>query len=139
MPAYLLDTNHASPLVTLQHPLRKRVLQHLDAGDSFAICVPVLTETLFGISILPRAAANRSEWSLLQPRFPCYVPDELDAALAADLQIALRRRGLQLATVDALIAVLALRYDLILLTTDGDYHAVPGLRWENWRQASIND
>jgi tRNA(fMet)-specific endonuclease VapC len=132
MAAYLLDTNHASPLVTLQHPLRQRVLQQLNAGDSFAICVPVLTETLFGISILPRAVQNRAEWSQIQPFFPCYIPDETDATLAADLQIALRRQGKQLATVDALIAVITLRYDLVLLTTDGDFRAVPGLQHENW-------
>jgi tRNA(fMet)-specific endonuclease VapC len=136
MTAYLLDTNHASPLVTLGHPLRQRVLQQLDAGDSFAICVPMLTETLFGIGILPRAAQNRAEWAQLQPALPCYIPDETDAMLAADLQIALRRQGRQLATVDALIAVIALRYDLTLLTTDGDFRAVPNLRYENWLQAS---
>lgn len=134
MTTYLLDTNHASPLVTPLHPLRLRVLQQLDAGDHFAICVPVLTETLFGIGILPRAAQNRAEWAQLQPRLPCYIPDETDAELAADLQIALRRQGKQLATVDALIAVITLRYDLILLTTDGDFRAVPNLQHENWLQ-----
>ncbi|MDP9312439.1 MAG: type II toxin-antitoxin system VapC family toxin [Chloroflexota bacterium] len=134
MPTYLLDTNHASPLVTPQHPLRQRVLQRLDAGDSFTICVPVLTETLFGIGILPRAAQNRAEWAQLQPRLPCYIPDETDAAFAAELQIALRRQGRQLATIDALIAVITLRYDLILLTTDGDFRAVPRLQHENWLQ-----
>ncbi len=132
MPTYLLDTNHASPLVTPGHPLRQRVLQQLDAGDQFAICVPVLTETLFGIGILPRAAQNRAEWAQLQPRLACYIPDETDAALAAELQIALPQRGKQLATVDALIAVLALRYELVLLTTDGDFLAVPNLHHENW-------
>ncbi|RIK38099.1 MAG: hypothetical protein DCC55_22160 [Chloroflexi bacterium] len=35
-------------------------------------------------------------------------------------------------TVDALIAALALRYELTLLTTDKDFWAVPGLRMENW-------
>ena len=59
MANYLLDTNHASPLVTLSHPLRERILEKLDAGDDFAICVPVITETLFGIGILPRAKQNR--------------------------------------------------------------------------------
>lgn len=29
MENYLLDTNHASPLVTLGHPLRQRVLMRL--------------------------------------------------------------------------------------------------------------
>jgi len=37
-----------------------------------------------------------------------------------------------LATIDALIAITALRYDLTLLTTDGDFQAVPVLRLENW-------
>ena len=32
----------------------------------------------------------------------------------------------------SLIAVIALRYDLTLLTTDGDFQAIPGLRLENW-------
>ncbi len=71
MAAYLLDTNHASPLVTRGHPLRQRVRDRAAAGDTFAICVPVLTETLFGISLLPRALQNRTEWARLQPLLPC--------------------------------------------------------------------
>lgn len=132
MADYLLDTNHASPLVTLGHPLRERILRGLTQGHGFAICVPVLTETLFGISLLPRAASNRSEWHRLRAAVPCYVPDESDAESAADLQLALRRRGRQLETVDALIAVVALRNGLTLLTTDKDFEAVPGLPQENW-------
>lgn len=134
MSDYLLDTNHASPLVTLGHPLRLRVLRQLDAGDSFATCVPVVTETIFGISVVPRAVQNRTEWNRLQPLLPCYSPDEDDAIAAAELQISLRQRGWQLETVYALIATLAVRYNLILLTTDGDFRAVPNLRSENWLQ-----
>jgi predicted nucleic acid-binding protein len=58
MAAYLLDTNHISPLVTPAHPLRKRVLNSLQASNTFSIAVPALTELLFGISILPRARQN---------------------------------------------------------------------------------
>lgn len=132
MVAYLLDTNHASPLVTRGHPLPQRVRDQAAAGHTFAMCVPVLTETLFGISLLPRALQNRVEWARFQPLFPCYIPDEADGAAAATLQLALRRQGRQLATVDALIAAVALRYDLVLLTTDRDFLAVPSLRQENW-------
>lgn len=135
MADYLLDTNHASSLVTLSHPLRERVLRRLDAGDTFAVCVPVITETLFGISLLPRAHQNLAEWERLKPLLPCYVPDETDAELAAELQISLRRRGWQLATVDALIGAIALRYGLTLLTTDNDFQAVPKLRHEDWLSA----
>lgn len=129
---YLLDTNHSSPLVTLRHPLRERILRMLDGGDVVSICVPVITETLFGIGMLPRAVHNRAEWERLKPLLPCHVPDETDAELAAELQISLRRQGWQLETVDALIAAVALRYSLTLLTADKDFLAIPGLRHENW-------
>lgn len=132
MSAYLLDTNHLSPLVTPGHPLRQRVVQALQAGHSFAVCVPVLAEMLFGIGILPRAVANLAEWERLKPNFRFYAPDVLDAEKAAALQIALRRQGWQLETVDALVAITAERYRLILLTRDKDFTRVPGIRIEQW-------
>jgi tRNA(fMet)-specific endonuclease VapC len=137
MAAYLLDTNHASPLVTLHHPLRLRVISAMDAGDTYAINAVILAETLFGISVVPRATRNRAIWAQIQPALTCYISDAQDAAQATDLQLALRKQGRQLATIDALIAVTALRYDLILLTTDNDFVTVPGLRRENWLQATV--
>lgn len=101
-------------------------------GNRFAINVPILAETLFGIRILPRGSENLTTWAQLEPQLVCYVPDGTDAVQAVDIQLSLRRRGRQLATVDALIAVTALRYDLTLLTTDNDFAPVPGLRVENW-------
>lgn len=82
--------------------------------------------------MLPRAAQNLAEWERLKPLLPCYIPDETDAEFAAELQVSLRRRGWQLATVDALIAAVALRYDLTLLTADQDFQAIPRLQHENW-------
>lgn len=38
---YLLDTNHASPLVTLHHPLRRRIHTEIQSGHSFAVCAPI--------------------------------------------------------------------------------------------------
>lgn len=133
MAGYLLDTNHASPLVTPGHALILRMQHQQAQGDTFALCVPVLAEVLFGIGIAPRAAQNLKLWATWEQVLECLVPDAASAREAAELQILLRRQGRQLATVDALIAVTALRYDLILLTTDGDFRAVPGLRMENWR------
>ena len=87
MAEYLLDTNHLSSLVTLNHPLRYRILAALQAGHTFAITVPALVEMLFGMGLLPRAEQNRAEWQRLRPNFECYLPDESDVAQAADLQI----------------------------------------------------
>ena len=43
---------------------------------------------------------------------------------AADLRNRCRRAGVQIGTIDALIAQLCLRHDLTLLTTDHDFAAV---------------
>ena len=131
MTNYLLDSNHASPLVTLYLPLRKRILFEIHEGHTFAIAVPILTETIFGFSLLSRATENLAEWSRLRDTIPCFIPDEADAYLAAELQVSLRRRGRQLGTVDALIAATALHHDLHLLTTDKDFDAVPDLQRDN--------
>jgi predicted nucleic acid-binding protein len=132
MADYLLDTNHAAALVTLGHPLRQRVLLGLHAGDTFAITILVLAETLYGIGLLPRATQNLAEWARLRPSLGCYIPDEADAENTAALQRSLRRQGRQLETVDAFIAIVALRYDLVLLTSDNDFAPVPNLKQENW-------
>lgn len=132
MARYLLDSNHASPLVTLHHPLRKKVLAGWAAGDEFSLCVPVLAETLFGTSVLPRAVANRAEWQQLRQRLTCYQLEEKDAEYAVDLQLSLRAKGRQLEMADALIAAIAIRYDLILLTEDKDFRPITQLEQENW-------
>ena len=132
MAVYLLDTNHISPLVTPVHPLRKRVLNSLQAGNTFSIAVPALTELLFGISLLPRSRQNLEEWEHLKPSFNYYDIDRQHAEQAAKLQVALRRQGWQLETVDALIATVALQNNLILLTTDNDFSPISELQRENW-------
>ena len=112
--------------------MRQRVLLCLQAGDTFAVTVPVITETLYGIGLLPRRTQNLAERARLRPSLACYLLDEADAENAAALQRSLRRQGWQLETVDALIAVVVLRYKLVLLTSDKDFAPVPNLKQENW-------
>ena len=133
MTAYLLDTNHLSPFVTLEHPLRIRILEQLENGDSFSTCTPIVTELLFGIGTLPRAKITFAEWQRLRPFLFYYTIEERDAELVAELQISLRKRGRQLETADAMIAAIALRNELTILTTDNDFKSVPGLLTKNWR------
>ena len=132
MTAYLVDTNHLSVLVTEEHPLRQRVIGQLQSHDSFAIAAPILNEILFGFLMTPRAKKNLAAWGKLNDIFGFYEIDRRDAERAANLQADLRRRGWQLHTVDALIAAVALRYDLTLLTKDRDFSTVVGLNTENW-------
>ena len=132
MARYLLDTNHLSPLVTLDHELRTRFMSQLERGDQFTILVVALTEFLLGIQLVPRAKANMIEWERLKKSFGFYAITRKVAEEAADMQASMRRRGRQVATVDALIATIAIRYELTLLTTDRDFEFIPYLQLENW-------
>lgn len=129
---YLLDTNHLSPLVTLGHRLIKKVEQAGINGAEMAITVPVLAEFLFGIGMAPRFEQNYTQWLNIRSGFIFYNLDRQLTEQAAQLQVVLRKVGRQLFLADALIAVVALKYDLVLLTTDQDFQAVPYLVTENW-------
>jgi tRNA(fMet)-specific endonuclease VapC len=135
MTRYLLDTNHLSPLITPGHSLRERVQRQFASGDTFAIPSPVLSEFLFGIGGLPRVQQNRQEWQHIRSDFGFIDINAELAEEAANLRLILQKRGWQIKLFDALIAVVALRDNFILLTTDKDFHGIDGLRHENWRTA----
>ena len=77
----------------------------------------VLQELLQGFSG-PKARAQIIE------RFaalPLLQPDREDHVAAADLRNKCRRAGVQVGTIDALLAQLCIRHDLTLLSTDNDF------------------
>ena len=53
---------------------------------------------------------------------PMIVPDRDDHIAAAEVRNTCRRREVQVGTIDALLIRLCLRHDLLLLTTDRDFH-----------------
>jgi len=52
---------------------------------------------------------------------PLLQPDREDHVAAADLRSTCRRAGVQVGTIDALLAQLCIRHDLTLLSTDNDF------------------
>lgn len=54
---------------------------------------------------------------------PLLQPGREDHIAAAELRNACRRAGVQLGTIDALIAQLCIRHDLTLLSTDKDFRS----------------
>lgn len=77
----------------------------------------VLQELLQGFSG-PKASAQIIE------RFaalPLLQPDREDHVSAAELRNTCRRAGIQIGTIDALLAQLCIRHELTLLSTDNDF------------------
>ena len=65
---------------------------------------------------------------------PLLVPDRQDHLEAAELRNDCRRRGVEIGTIDALLAQLCSRYSLTLLTADHDFERIAGVRpLELWR------
>ena len=77
----------------------------------------VLQELLQGFSG-PKAAAQIVE---RLAALPLIQPDRDDHVAAAELRNKCRRSGVQVGTIDALIAQLCIRHDMVLLSTDNDF------------------
>ena len=91
--------------------------QALESGQQLATTGLVLQELLQGFNG-PRA---REQIIASFSALPLLAPDREDHIRAAELRNGCRRAGVQIGTIDALLAQLCLRYDLILLTTDKDF------------------
>lgn len=99
------------------HPAVDFLADALHRGTGVYLTGLVLQELLQGF------AGARAREAILE-RFaalPLLVPDRDDHVAAADLRSACRRRGVQVGTIDALLARLCLRHDLLMLTTDRDF------------------
>ena len=89
----------------------------LAGGDSIVTTGLILQELLQGF------AGPRDRKQIVE-RFaalPLLIPDRRDYIDAAELRNLCRRSGVQIGTIDALLAQLCIRHDLTLLTTDGDF------------------
>ncbi|HET9390984.1 MAG TPA: PIN domain-containing protein [Steroidobacteraceae bacterium] len=100
-----------------QAPEVRALVNSLEAGEPILSTGLVLQELLQGFSgpkarqqIIERFAA-----------FPLLNPDRQDHIAAAELRNRCRKRGVQVGTIDALIAQLCIRHDLLLLTADADF------------------
>jgi predicted nucleic acid-binding protein len=92
----------------------------LDTGETVVTTGLVLQELLQGFQG-PRAAERIIERFRL---LPFVHPGIEDHIAAAEFRNRCRRAGIQLGTIDALIARLCIRYELYLLTTDRDFRSV---------------
>jgi predicted nucleic acid-binding protein len=102
----------------VQHePAVDRLHQALDNGEAVFSTGLVLQELLQGFSGAKAREAIIERFGAL----PLLVPDREDHIAAAEIRNACRRAGVQIGTIDALLARLCSRHDLVMLTTDHDF------------------
>jgi len=87
---------------------------------------PVFTTGLVLQELLQGFRGPRARTAIVD-RFaalPFLRPERDDHIAAAELRNDCRKRGLQVGTIDALLAQLCIRFELMLLTTDADFLAI---------------
>jgi predicted nucleic acid-binding protein len=99
-----------------------RCLQRKDALFSTGIVVQELLQGFRG----PKQQGPKQQDRIVEyvGSLPLVVPELTDHINAASLQIACRRKGIQVGTIDALLAQLAISHDLELLTSDQDFFVI---------------
>lgn len=107
------------------------LIRAIEVGETIVTTGLVLQEILQGFSG-PKARAE------ILDRFsavPLLVPDRDDHIQAADLRNRCRRAGTQIGTIDALLAQLCVRHDLVMLSTDNDFkHVARQCPLKLWRE-----
>lgn len=96
------------------------LIEALEGGAQVFTTGLVLQELLQGFS----GPRNRQAIIERFAALPFLVPDRRDHIEAADLRNQCRTRGLQVATIDALLAQLCIRHDLAMLAADSDFAAI---------------
>jgi predicted nucleic acid-binding protein len=89
----------------------------IEAGETILTTGLVLQELLQGFSGPKARARILDRFSAL----PLLAPDREDHIGAADLRNICRRAGVQIGTIDALLARLCVRHGLTMLSTDADF------------------
>jgi predicted nucleic acid-binding protein len=96
------------------------LVRAIRSGETIVTTGLVLQELLHGFSG-PKARDQ------ILDRFssvPLLVPDRNDHIAAAELRNRCRRHGVQIGTIDALLAQMCIRHDLTMLTADRDFRHV---------------
>ena len=95
----------------------------LETGNAVLTTGLVLQELLQGFAGPSARRQILERFSAL----PSVVPQRADHVAAADLRNTCRRRGVQIGTIDALLAQLCIHHGLVMLTTDRDSRRVAEL------------
>jgi predicted nucleic acid-binding protein len=111
----------------------RRLIQAIETGETIVTTGLVLQELLQGFSG-PRARDQ------ILDRFsavPLLMPDLDDHIRAAETRNRCRRSGVQIGTVDALLAQLCICHDLTMLTSDDDFeHIARHSTLKVWKEPS---
>jgi tRNA(fMet)-specific endonuclease VapC len=128
----MLDTDTVSYLVPGRSPARDARIARM---SPHRLCISAVTrgELLYGLKLKSGAHRLAEVIERFLARVPCLAWDEAAATRFADVAADLHRAGVQIGSMDAMIAGHALAVGTVLVTNNARHFSrVPALPIENW-------
>lgn len=131
---YLLDTNAwIHYLKNAASPVASRLRQ--TPAIEIAVCSIVWAELLHGARKYEHREERQARVEQTLAPYQSLPFDDAAARRYADIRDDLETRGEVIGSNDLLIAAIALSHGLVLVTNDGGFDRVTGLRTEDWSVA----
>jgi tRNA(fMet)-specific endonuclease VapC len=129
---YMLDTDISSFFIKGAYPDLDSKIQTIPNDQ---LCISVITryELLFGLELKPDATTLKILVTSFLQRITTVTFDSQAAASFATVSALLRKEGIGMGTMDAMIASHALSINAIVVTNNiKHFEIVPNLQIENW-------
>jgi tRNA(fMet)-specific endonuclease VapC len=129
---YLPDTNTCISLLRQKHPHLIARWRSAKVTD-IVLCSIVVYELRHGAESSSDAAREHAKLDVFLAPFSSLPFDDACAVKCAEIRRALERKGETIGPHDLLIAAVALRHDLTLVTHNTrEFGRLSTLRWEDW-------
>ena len=131
--AFPLDTGPIQEFINNRHGLRQRADAERRLGNRIGNCMPVLGELCSGVEGCQARELNLKRLRHAVSRLTIWPYDQAAAEEFGRLFILLKRMGRPMQQIDIQIAAIALSLkNCVVITTDSDLLAIPGLATDNW-------
>ena len=133
MTRYLLDSNALNAFTDRREPLADRARAARAAGGRIGTCEPVVAEMYAGLEFGASREFNTARLERTLAGIRCWPFDRAAARAYGRVAADLRRRARRMQVIDMMVAAVALSLgDCVVVTTDSDLSAVPGLVVADW-------
>ncbi len=133
MTRFLLDTGIAGDFIDRRRGVFERGRAETTNGNTIGIGMPVLAELVFGMELSASRERNMRSLQRAMAFLKLWPFDEKAAFAYGRIAAELRRGGRPMQTMDMMVAAIAICLgNCIVVSSDSDLSAVPGLAVENW-------
>lgn len=130
---FLLDTGPAQQFINDRNGVRDRAELERRRGNRVGICMPVLGELWSGVECSQSRDLNLKKLQHGVSQLVNWPFDESSALEYGRIFALLKRMGRPMQQIDIQIAAIAMSLgNCVVVTTDSDMLAIPGLQTENW-------